>query len=526
MDVDVAVIGSGFGGSVAALRAAEKGLSVAVIEQGRWVSPQDMSEAAHNPAKLLWQPALGLKGFFAQDFFKDVSLVRGIGVGGGSLVFAAVLLQPQQGFYDDPAWCHLAPRDWRAELAPHFATAQRMLGVTANPHHSLQDTWLRNTAIKLGVGEQHGPIDQAIWFGRGVSEQPGVDPYFGGKGPARQPCTHCGNCTTGCAVGAKNSLDKNYLFFAQGLGARVISERQVTMIEPLPQGGYRIHMKVLGQTHLTETLRARKVIVAAGVVGTVALLMACRDRYKSLPHLSPALGQHVRTNSETIIAVTHPKDTQGLRHGATISSHFYYDGMHIHQNRFSPAHRILRWQVGALVNDAVPWRRALKTAARFVSHPLQSTASMRTGRSWADRTSILLMMKADDSQLAFRYRRAWWLGGRWTLQSCVDARHSRPATYMPAAQHVAQTYADLSAGIPGNTLLESLGNISVTAHVLGGAVMADDPAHGVVNAQHEVFGHPGLYVMDASAVPANVGVNPSLTITAMVERAMQLFPAA
>ena len=516
MDFDVAIIGSGFGGSVAALRAAQKGLRVAVIEQGRWIQPEDMNQAAQQPTKLLWQPSLGLNGFFAQDFFRHVSLVRGIGVGGGSIVYAAVLLQPQQGFYDDPAWQQLPDRDWRQELAPHFDTAQNMLGMAVNPRRSQQDAWLQKTAKRLGVENTFGPITQAIHFG-GDAGTP--------KEPDRPSCTYCGNCTTGCAVGAKNSLDKNYLLQAQQLGVRIISERRVQQIVPMAPGqGYRLVLQQPGKRgHQAEVLSAKRVVVAGGVVGTVELLMACRDRYRTLPNLSAALGQHVRTNSETIAAVTHPDKVPGLRDGATISTHFYLDDLHVHQNRFSPAHRMLRWQVGGLVNDPVPWRRALKTAAGFALHPMRSTANMRTGRDWADRTTVLLAMRADDSQLAFRYGRSWLAGGGWTLQSHVPPGQRRPLAYLPEAQQVVQTYAQVSGGIPGNTLLESLGNVSVTAHVLGGAVMAGTPEHGVINERHEVFGHPGLYVMDASAIPANVGVNPSLTITAMAERAMALF---
>ncbi|HET8872036.1 MAG TPA: FAD-dependent oxidoreductase, partial [Aquabacterium sp.] len=311
MDFDVLIIGSGFGGSVAALRAAQKGYRVAVIEQGRWIQPEEMRAAAQQPTRFLWQPSLGLKGFFAQDFFRHVSLVRGIGVGGGSIVFAAVLLEPQDGFYRDPAWQHLAPRDWRAELAPHLQTAQRMLGMAVNPHHGLQDTWLQQTASKLGVPERFGPVPQAIHFGDPEKARPG--------------CTFCGNCTSGCAIGAKNSLDKNYLQQAQQLGVKILSERRVTLIEPLPSGGYRLSLQTPGRGGSKVTLSAQKVIVSAGVVGTLELLMACRDRHRTLPRLSGALGQHVRTNCETIAAVTHPPSVQGLRQGTTISSHFYLD---------------------------------------------------------------------------------------------------------------------------------------------------------------------------------------------------------
>ncbi|MBK9346507.1 MAG: GMC family oxidoreductase [Burkholderiales bacterium] len=531
---DVIIIGSGFGGAVSALRMAEKGYRVLVVEQGRHITPKDMDAAATNARHLLRMPALGLRtGFFAQEVYRHVSLVRGIGVGGGSVVWAAVTLQPQQGFYDDPAWKRLPARDWRTELAPHFATASRMLGVATNPRHTLQDDWLLETARQRGVPETFGSVSQAIYFGPHSNlnarpqETPAQipDPYFDGKGPARSACTFCARCATGCAQGAKNSLDKNYLHLAQALGVQILAERKVQRIVPLPGGGYQVVLAhPWDASQPTQTLTAAKVIVSAGVVGTLELLMACRDRYRTLPRLSAVLGQHVRTNSESIIPVTARDPQTDVSDGATISSHFYDGAAHVTQNRFSPAHGVLRWQTGPLVDDAVPWRRALKTLWRFVAHPLESTAGIRAGRRWSARTSVLLIMQALDNQLAFDYGRSWLRGGRWSLRSQVPANETRAPAYVPQANQIAQVFARVSKGVAGNALLETLGNASMTAHVLGGCVMGASAADGVISERHEVFGYPGLYVVDASAIPANVGVNPSLTITAMAERAMALMP--
>jgi cholesterol oxidase len=526
VDWDAIVIGSGFGGAVSALRMAEKGYRVLVVEQGRHISPQDMDAAAENARHLLRMPLLGFRtGFFAQEIYQHVSLVRGIAVGGGSVVWAAVMLEPKQAFYDDVAWRQLPPRDWRAELQPHYQTASRMLGLAINPRHTLQDDWLQETARQCGAEGSFGPVTQGIYFG--PPDSPSPDPYFAGQGPSRSGCTFCARCATGCAVGAKNSLDKNYLHLAQGLGAVIRAERTVERIVPQQggAGGYQVVLQhPWDSTVPTETLTATKVIVAAGVVGTLELLMACRDRYRCLPKLSPVLGQHVRTNSESIVPVTARDPQTNVSDGTTISSHFFVGDTHVTQNRFSPSHGVLRWQTGPLVSDALPWRRALKTLWAFVAHPIESTLCMRVGRNWSVRTSVLLVMQAADNQLSFDYGRSLLRGWRWSLRSRIPAQGARSPAYLPIANRIASLFARVSNGVPGNALLETLGNASMTAHVLGGCVMGSSAQNGVIDEQHQVFGYPGLYVVDASAIPANVGVNPSLTITAMAERAMGYMP--
>jgi len=525
-DWDVIIVGSGFGGAVSALRMAEKGYRVLVVEQGRHISPQDMDAAAQDAKHLLRMPALGLRqGFFAQEVYRHVSLVRGIAVGGGSVVWAAVMLEPKQAFYDDVAWKRLPARDWREELKPHYQTASRMLGLALNPRHTLQDDWLQETARQCGAQDSFGAVTQAIYFGPHQTDNP--DPFFDGKGPSRRGCVFCARCATGCAQGAKNSLDKNYLHLAQNLGVQILAERKVQRIVPLGsgQGGYQVILEhPWDASQPTETLTSRMVIVAAGVVGTLELLLACRDRYACLPALSPVLGLHVRTNSESILPITSRDPKADVSDGATISSHFFVGESHITQNRFSPSHRVLRWQTGPLVSDPVPWRRALKTLWQFVSHPLDSTLCMRAGRQWSARTSLLTVMQTADNQLSFDYGRSALRGFRWSLRSKLPLNEVRAPAYLPQANHVAQVFAQVSGGVPGNALLESLGNASMTAHVLGGCVMGGAVADGVIDERHEVFGYPGLFVVDASAIPANVGVNPSLTITALAERAMACMP--
>ncbi len=520
-DTDIAIIGSGFGGSVSALRLAEKGWKVTVLEQGRQLSDADIAAAGQDARKLAWMPALGLKGFFAQDVFRHVGVVRGIGVGGGSNVYAAVLLEPKANFYNDPAWRALC-EDWQAELAPHYVRAKQMLGVTPNPYHGIQDDWLRGTAERMGAGATFDTVPQGIFFGDPDTATP--DPFFGGEGPARTGCNQCGRCITGCAYGAKNTLERNYLYFARKKGVDVLPERQVTHIEPLPGGGYLVHQQHPWERNTCYApLRARKVILSAGAIGTTELLFASRDRYRTLPALPTSLGAHVRTNSEAIVSILANDERVDVTKGATISTHFYPDARtHITQNRFPASYGFMKWYMGPLVDGTQPLARALKTLLMFFLHPLASTRSFRA-RHWYKRISVLTVMQQADNEIAFRYGRTLFRGFRHGLISRIS-KGGRSPSYLPQANAAARAFAEASNGTPLNTLMESVGNLSVTAHLLGGAVMAASAEAGVIDVNHEIFGYPGLYVVDGSAIPANVGVNPSLTITALAERFGARFP--
>jgi cholesterol oxidase len=520
-DFDVLIIGSGFGGSVSALRLAQKGLKVAVLEQGRQVTAEQMALAARDTKALTWLPALGRYGFFAQDLYRHVGVVRGVGVGGGSLVYAAVLLEPAANFYQDPAWQALSA-DWATELAPHYARARQMLGVTSNPYQGQQDAWLAHTAQRLGVSDSFGPVPQGIYFG-----DPAVlseDPFFAGKGPRRRGCNQCGACISGCAQGAKNTLNHNYLYLAQQLGVQVIAETQVTHIAR-DGDHYRVHRRHPWRPKVTQApLRARQVIVAAGVLGTLEILFASRDQYRTLPDISQALGEHVRTNSEAVVSVLSEDPQLDLSRGTTISSHFHADDRtHITQNRFPQSYNFMRFYMGPLVAGAAPGWRALKVLGQYLRHPLASTRAWR-GRDWFKRVTVLTVMQQADNQLRFVYGRSLLRGARRGLKSEL-AIGPRAPSYLPQANAAAQAFAAASGGQAHNVLLESVGTLSVTAHVLGGAVMAATPAEGVIDAQHQVFGYPGLYVVDGSAIAANVGVNPSLTICALAERFAQGFTA-
>ena len=521
LDYDVIIIGSGFGGSVPALRLSEKGYEVAVLEQGRRVSPDDMRAADESLRKLVWLPKLGFRGFFVQHTFKHVGIVGGVGVGGGSLVYAAVLLRPKSAFFHDPAWANLGV-DWKQELDTPYDTASKMLGVVDNPDHGKMDDWLRATAEAMGAERTFGPVPQGILFGdAGVRVD---DPFFGGAGPRRTACTRCGACLTGCADGAKNSLDKNYLHLAEARGAEILPERKVTSIRPLRGGGYEVSsVNPFNAKQAHPPLTASRVIVAAGVVGTLDLLFRCRDELQTLPQLSGRLGEVVRTNSEAIVAALSPDVREDLTHGAAISSHFYVgERTHITQNRFPPGYGFMRWYQGPLVDGTSPLRRSLRVVGETLVRPFRSLRCW-FAKNWHKRITVLTVMQNADNQIAFRFKRPWFWPFERKLVSDVANGQGVPA-YIPEANQAARALARHIGGTAHNNVLESLGNASVTAHILGGCAIGAGPQSGVVDVDHQVFGYPGLYVTDASAIPANVGVNPSLTITALAERFSSRFP--
>ena len=409
--------------------------------------------------------------------------------------------------------------DWQIELKPYYQTASQMLGLTTCPISTIQDEYLRRTAKKFKVQNTHSPIPLGIYFGPSDVESP--DPYFGGAGPPRMGCTSCGACLAGCEPGAKNSLDKNYLYLAEALGAEILPLHKATMIRPI-DGGYEIEMNhPLDAKHQYTPLRAKKVVLAAGVLGSLEILFRSRHA-GTLPELSPMLGQRVRTNSEVIVGIISKDDEIDLTDGPAVSSKIdFNEYTHINQNRLAQSLWFMKLYAGPMEDGEVPARRALKTLGHFVRHPITSTASLRAVNNWHQRMTLLTVAQSLDNQMAFTWGRGLFSGYKNGLQSVMPSGKSAP-TYIPEANQAARAYAEVSDGIPFSSLMESVLNMSVTAHILGGCVIGANAEEGVIDPRHEVFGYPGMYVVDASAIPANVGVNPSLTITAMAERAMSL----
>jgi len=524
-DFDWLVIGSGFGGSVSALRLSEKGHSVGVLECGRRFADHEFPSSTNDLKRYFWSPRLGMKGIFRLSIFKDVSVVSGCGVGGGSLGFASTLYVPPTAFFEDRRWADM--QDWETALSPHYAEAQRMLGVVQNQHEDPADQLLRELGEELGVGDTYKKTPVGIFLGEPGKTVP--DPFFDGEGPERTGCKLCGRCMVGCQHGAKNTLVKNYLYFAERRGAQVMAERTVLDIRPLgsPDGrdGYEVESVRSGAWLRKDRRvhRARGVVVAAGPLGTNRLLQRCRLK-GSLPGISARLGELVRTNSESILTVTVPEDyPEDLIKRVAISSSIYPDPhTHIETVTYGDDGDSMHRLYTVLVGDGTRLTRPLKLIGQTLLHP-KRVAKVLFPKHWSRRTIIILVMQTLDSAIALRPRKGPF--GSFWLQTEQDPERPIP-TFIPIANKAAEWFAERTGGIAQSALTEALFNIPTTAHILGGAVIAADPTRGVLDARQRVFGYENLLVCDGSAIPANVGVNPSLTITALAEHAMSHVPPA
>jgi cholesterol oxidase len=524
-DFDWIVVGSGFGGSVSALRLAEKGYSVGVLECGKRFSDDDFPKSTWDLRRYFWAPKLGLRGIFRLTPFKDVAVVSGCGVGGGSLGYANTLYVPPADFFRDPQWGDL--EDWETTLAPHYEEAQRMLGVNVHEYDDPADELLREFGEQLGVGDTYRKTPVGIFFGEPGKTVP--DPYFGGEGPDRTGCTRCGRCMVGCPHGAKNTLVKNYLWLAERRGVAVTPDRTVTEIRPLGavdgSDGYAITSERSGlfAGRGRRTLTARGVVVAAGPLGTNKLLQRCRLG-GALPRISARLGELVRTNSEMILAVTVPADyPDDLTKRVAISGSIYPDPhTHIETVTYGKAGDSMGLLYTLLVGDGTRVTRPLKLLAQILRHPARFAKTLWP-RGWSRRTIILLVMQTLDNAIALRPKLK--RSGEVRLQTEQDPERPNP-TFIPVANEAAEWLAKRTGGTAQSSTMEALMNIPTTAHILGGAVIGRGPEDGVVDRDQRVFGYENLLVCDGSAVPANVGVNPSLTITALAEHAMSKVPEA
>jgi cholesterol oxidase len=521
-DFDFIVVGSGFGGSVSACRLAEKGYRVGVIEMGKRWTAADFPKTTWNVRRWLWRPGLKLFGFYDMRPFRHVMILCGNAVGGGSITYANTLLAPPERVWDDGSWKGLA--EWHREMPAHYAAARRMLGVTENRILGEADHLLKRAADAQGCGDTFYKTDVAVYFG----DAPGVahpDPYFGGDGPPRSSCIGCGGCMVGCRYNAKNTLDKNYLYFAEKRGAQVMAETRVVDIRPIGaadgSGGYElaIERSTAWLRKNRRTLTAQQVVLSGSALGTMDLLMRCKQR-GSLPAVSERLGCDVRTNAESIVGVRFPGKRFDLSKGIAIGSGIHIDAFtHIEATRYSRGSDVLGL-IATLMVSGKGWRRILKWLASAFVHPIRfARAAWPFG--FARQTLIFLVMQTIDAALRMRLARRWF----WPFGRLLCTEGNRIPTNIPAANAFVERAAAELGGTPITSTFEILFDMPMTAHCIGGCVMGGDAERGVIDAQHRVFGYRGLYVVDGSAVGANLGVNPSLTIAALAERAMTFIPA-
>jgi cholesterol oxidase len=521
-DYDYVIVGSGFGGSVAALRLAEKGYRVLVVEKGRRFRPRDYARTNWNLPKWFWAPSVGFRGPFQMRFLRHITVVAGVGVGGGSLVYANTLPTPTREFFESGSWAGLA--DWERDLAPHYETALRMLGASRNARLEPGDEALRAVARGMGREDAFGPNRVAVFQGEPGRTVP--DPYFGGEGPTRTGCVRCGACMIGCRFNAKNTLDKNYLWLAERRGARILADTEVTAVRARREGGYRVEARTdRGPSRgRRRAFHARGVVLAGGVLGTLELLLRMKEERDGLPRLSDALGRMVRTNSESLIGVTTRDGRRDLSRGIAIGSILHTDAhSHVEPVRYPRGSGFFRSMVLPHAPGAAIGERLREMARRFAAAPARHLAALLTS-DWARSTQILLFMQTLDGTLRFRLGRDLASGFRRSLVSEHDAGEA-PRSFIPVATAVADRFADEIDGVPMSLATEVLFGAPTTAHILGGACIGKDAEHGVIDRDQRVFGYDDLYVVDGSAVSANPGVNPSLSITAMAERAMSKIPA-
>lgn len=514
---DVLVIGSGFGGSVTALRLSEKGYRVGVVEAGARFDDESFPATSWDVRRFLFAPALGCYGIQRIDTLRDCVILSGAGVGGGSLVYANTLYEPLDAFYRDTAWSAIT--DWRAELAPYFDLAKRMLGVTTYSRMSPSDEVFKQVAEEMGVGHTFRPAPVGVFLG-----EPGVrvpDPYFGGAGPDRVGCLHCGACMTGCRYNAKNTLPKNYLYFAERAGAQVHELSTVTSLRPLPQGGYgALIRRTDARGAKPSLLTADQVVVSAGALGTQRLLHRMRDE-GHLPHLSDQLGVLTRTNSESILGAIAADRRVDYTEGVAITSSIHVDEhTHIEPVRYgrgSNAMSLLQTVLADGGGSRAHWVNWLGQMWR----QRRDLAGLYDMAHWSERTLIALAMQTLDNSIT-TYTRRSRLTGRRYLTSRQGHGEPNPG-WIPVAHEFVRRMAARIGGTPAGTIGEPFGR-PMTAHFLGGCTIGASPDDGVIDAWQRVYGHPGLHIVDGSAISANLGANPSLTITAQAERAMAFWP--
>lgn len=512
LDYDYVIIGSGFGGSVSALRLSEKGYKVLVIEKGRWWKASDFPKTNWQLKKWLWAPALGLRGFFKMTFLNHITVLSGVGVGGGSLTYANTLPIPKKAFYTSGSWQELA--DWEQELTPYYQIAHQMLGAAINPSAGPADNTLKQLATQLGRADHFQATKVGIYFGK--SGETVSDPYFDGKGPDRTGCKFCGECMTGCRHNAKNTLDKNYLYLAQQLGAKILAESTVYDVKPLDSEdgseGYEVRYRSGSNK---KSVRTKGIVFAGGVMGTMPLLL--KIKAKSLPRISEHLGRSVRTNNEALINVVSKNDDVDYTQGIAIGSILHTDeNSHLEPTRYGQGSGFFKTMVLPMAYGSNFFIRLGKMLGGILLSPIAFLKILFSKR-YSEKTTILLFMQTLNSSI--RIKR-----GRLTSLRTVMEKGPKPSSFIPEARSLANRYRKLVNGMSFVSFAETLFGIPTTAHILGGACMGASPEEGVINANNEVFGYQNMLICDGSMISANPGVNPSLSITAISERAMSIIP--
>lgn len=526
-DTDVIVVGSGFGGSVTALRLSEKGYRVTVIEAGRRFADEDFPKTSWRLNRYVWAPKLGLFGLQRVHLLRDVMVMAGAGVGGGSLNYANTLYKPREPFFRDPQWAHIT--DWEDELSPFYEQGRRMLGVVTNPTHTHSDEVVRSVARDMGAEDTFVYTPVGVYFGEktGGLGKPGEtvpDPYFGGVGPDRTACIECGECMTGCRHGAKNTLMKNYLGLAERAGARVLDRTSVSGLRERSDSTWEVTLERTGawtaRGKRASTMTADHVVVAAGTWGTQHLLHYAKDE-GTLPRLSSALGTLTRTNSESILGAMRRghEPEQDFSEGVAITSSFHpRSDTHVEPVRYgkgSNAIAVLQTLLTDGAADTPRWRMLVAEIRRSPASFFQ----LFNLRRWSQRSVIVLVMQNLDNSLQTFVKRR----GPFRYVSSKQGHGDPNPSWIPAGNEATRRIADKLGGLAGGTWGE-IANMPMTAHFLGGCAISDAPETGVVDPYHRVWNYPTMHIVDGSAISANLGVNPALSITAQAERAMSLWP--
>ena len=513
---DYVIIGSGFGGSVSALRLSEKGYKVLVIEKGKWYNSKDFPKTNWNLKKWLWYPQARLHGFFKMTFLNHVTVLSGVGVGGGSLTYANTLPIPKQAFFNSGSWANL--NTWEHTLRTFYDTAYKMLGVTTNPKLGVADQAVKQLAKNIGKEHHFEAAKVGVYFGE--SGKTVSDPYFNGKGPDRTGCVHCGACMTGCRYNSKNTLDKNYLHLAQQLGAEIIAEKEVYNVSPLGNTdgsqGYTIEYKSRIGKKSRSSVTTKGIIFSGGVMGTVPLLLELKN--KSLPNLSDKVGHDVRTNNESLLVVTSTKkNNKDYSKGIAIGSILHTDNnSHLEPVRYGEGSSFFRMLTVPTIHNKFALFRIFGIIGLILKQPLKFLKTMFT-KSYAKRTIVLLFMQTLDSTL--RIKR-----GNFTRMKSVTEQGKKPNAFIPEAMELGKKFGKMVKGIPYANITDVLLGTPTTAHILGGAVMGKNASEGVIDKNCNVFGYKNMMVCDGSMISANPGVNPSLSITAISEYAMSKLP--